>query len=156
MLADAITEISKIEITGLTEVGLSKVTFSGFKDCSNPIISMDKEIRWDGIHGVPAKGSELGNLNISLQYKDCKYKESLVGDDDREVLYELVANSDLPLSTLMMVFGRAIDTVTNRYVRDLLGYKVKVDSVIKKISEYPSDKRHLGHISIAELEELIK
>lgn len=114
MSAKAMKEISKIEITGLIDEGLIKVTFSGLEGCKNPIISIDKEDHWDNIYGIPAKRTELDTLTISLQCDNLLCEEKLVSKDDREALYELVVNSELPLSTLMAAFGQAIDTITNR------------------------------------------
>lgn len=114
MSAEAMKEISKIEITGLIDEGLIKVTFSGLEGCKNPIISIDKKVHWDNIYGIPAKRTELDTLNISLQCDNLRCEEKLVSKDDREALYELVVNSELPLSTLMAAFRQAIDTITNR------------------------------------------
>lgn len=110
----AMKEISKIEITGLIDEGLIKVTFSGLEECKNPIIFIDKKVHWDNIYGIPAKRTELDTLNISLQCDNLRCEEKLVSKDDGEALYELVVNSELPLSTLMAAFGQAIDTITNR------------------------------------------
>ena len=141
MLADEITEISKIEIIGLTDEGLCKLIFSG--QCWSPILSVGKN-----------------EFNISFQYNKLRYEEvpfmSRYGNYDMEHLYNEIVNCELELDDIFRVFGDALLELIERDNGNLVKDKQRIENVLCRISKYSEDIRDKSFISIKELEELIK